>query len=98
MTTRYEWNTGRHYSPEGQRIVAEVTPDTISFFDMSRGIYGTMERYGMNQCGMAQAPWPAGSPDAVRSYVMARYDAGRYSSGAEAHAFFLRCVGYGGEK
>lgn len=91
MTNRYEWNTGRHYSPEGQRIIAEVTPEGIAFFDASRGIYGTMERYGMTQ-----APWPTESLDAVRSYVMARYDAGRYSSGAEAHAFFLRCVGYAG--
>ena len=86
MTTRYEWNTGRHYTPEGQRIIAETTPEGISFYDASRGIYGTMER----------TPWLVESLDAVRSYVMARYDANRYSSGAEAHAFFLRCVGYGG--
>jgi hypothetical protein len=88
MTTRYEWNTGRHYTPEGQRIVAEVTADTVSFFDASRGIYGTMER----------TPWLVESPDAVRSFVMSRYDNNKYSSGAEAYEFFLRCVGYGGKE
>jgi hypothetical protein len=87
MTNRYEWNTGRHYSPEGQRIIAETAPDSVSFYDVSRGVYGTIER----------TPYLIESPDAVRSYVMSRYDAGRYSSGAEAHAFFLRCIGYGGQ-
>jgi hypothetical protein len=41
-TNTYEWNTGRQYAADGQRIRAEVTPDGVNFYDMSRGIYGTV--------------------------------------------------------
>lgn len=80
---RYEWNTGRHYTPEGQRIVAEVGEDLVSFYDYSRGIYGTMPRSRWN---------PLTDLDAVRSYVMANYDGNKYDSGQQAYAFFLRLV------
>jgi hypothetical protein len=47
---------------------------------------------------MERTPWLIESPDAVRSYVMSRYDNNKYASGAEAYEFFLRCVGYGGKE
>lgn len=80
---RYEWNTGRHYSPEGQRIVAEVTDERVAFYDFARGIYGTLPlpQYGELSDALR-----------VRSYVMAGYDRNTYSSGHEAHGFFMRII------
>lgn len=80
---RYEWNTGRLYSPEGQHITAEVSETGVAFYDRSRGIYGTLP-----------LPQHGDLSDAlrVRSYVMANYDRNTYSSGAEAHAFFVRLI------
>ena len=81
--TAYEWNTGRQYAADGQRIVAEVSADGVLFYDMSRGIYGSMPLPAWGKLSDASA---------VRSYVMGRYDRNAYESNADAHAFFVRCA------
>lgn len=84
-TARHEWNTGRHYTAEGQRIVAEVTATGVNFFDMSRGIYGTVTLPTYSTLSDTAS---------VRSHVMGRYDRNEYKGGEEAYNFFLRCNGY----
>lgn len=84
-TARHEWNTGRLYTAEGQRIVAEVTPSGVNFCDMSRGIYGTVTLPAYSTLSDTAS---------VRSHVMGRYDRNEYKGGEEAYNFFLRCNGY----
>jgi hypothetical protein len=81
-TTTYEWNTGRQYAADGQRIRAEVTPEGIHFYDLSRGIYGTVALPVYGKLDSAHA---------VRSHVMHKYDHNAYTGGEAAYSFFLRC-------
>ena len=37
-----QWNTGAHYTAEGQVIRAKVEGDSVRFVDFSRGIWGVM--------------------------------------------------------
>lgn len=67
------WNTGRHYSTEGQKLVAEVKgicngDVEVIFHDKTRGIAG---RY------TAQARWYQTEAD-IRKFVMERYDSGNF--------------------
>lgn len=78
-TARHEWNTGRLYTAAGQRIVAEVTADGVNFFDMSRGIYGTVTLPTYSTLSDTAS---------VRSHVMSRYDRNEYTSGPAAFEFW----------
>jgi len=83
--TRYEWNTGRLYTAEGQRIVAEVTASGVHFYDMSRGVGGTvaLPKYST-----------LSDTHAVRRHVMDAYDHNRYASTEESRNLFLHLAGY----
>jgi uncharacterized coiled-coil protein SlyX len=60
---RIQFNTGRSYTENGQRIVAvEVSPGVVIFKDYDRGIHGKVTR----------------SIRLDRSAVMAAYDSGEY--------------------
>jgi len=88
MTTspaRHEWNTGRLYTAEGQRIVAEVTATGVHFYDMSRGVGGTVALPTYSTLSDTYS---------VRQHVMSAYDHNRYVSTEEARNLFLRLSGY----
>jgi hypothetical protein len=80
---RIEWNTGRLYTAEGQRIVAEVLSDCIVFYDTARGFGGTVS-----------LPWGAIMDDvaALQRHVMRCYDRNDYKSTPEDRDFFNRFV------
>jgi hypothetical protein len=84
-TTRHEWNTGRLYTAEGQRIVAEVTASGVHFYDMSRGVGGTVALPSYSTLSDTYS---------VRQHVMNAYDHNRYSSTEESRNLFLRLAGY----
>lgn len=45
MSKIIQWNTGRHYGPDGQRIVAELEADRrVLFYDHTRMISGRTKR------------------------------------------------------
>lgn len=75
-----EWNTGRLYTSEGQRIVAEVLADCIVFYDTARGFGGTIS-----------LPWGSiiGDETALQRHVMRCYDRNDYKSTPADRAFFL---------
>jgi len=77
---RYEWNTGRHYTTHGQRIIAQTMADHIAFVDRDRGIYGTISLPKYRQINNARD---------MQEYVMGEYDYNRYESGREAHEFAI---------
>jgi hypothetical protein len=88
MTTspaRHEWNTGRLYTAEGQRIVAEVTATGVHFYDMSRGVGGTVALPTYSTLSDTYS---------VRQHVMSAYDHNHYSSTEESRNLFLRLAGY----
>ncbi len=67
---RIQFNTGRHYTAHGQRIVAQRhADDVVTFYDHDRGIAGEFDLH----C----APFD-------RATVMAIYDAGSYRMSARA--------------
>ena len=80
---RIEWNTGRYYTAEGQRIVAEVLADFIVFYDTARGFGGTVSLPSFAN---------ASDADAVQRHVMRCYDRNDYKSTSEDRAFFNRFV------
>lgn len=80
---RFEWNTGRFYTAEGQRIVAEVLADCIVFYDTARGFGGTVSLPSFAG---------AGDADAVQRHVMRCYDRNDYKSTPEDRALFNRIV------
>jgi hypothetical protein len=73
---RIEWNTGRFYTAEGQRIVAEVLTDCIVFYDTARGFGGTVSLPCVVDAG------------AIQRHVMRCYDRNDYKSTPEDRAFF----------
>lgn len=80
---RFEWNTGRFYTADGQRIVAEVLADCIVFYDTARGFGGTVSLPSIVTPGDA---------DALQRHVMRCYDRNDYKSTPEDRAFFNRFV------
>jgi hypothetical protein len=77
--TRIEWNTGRLYAEDGQRIVAEIGPDDVLFWDCARGIGGIV-------------PLPEDtSPLGIRRHVMLEYDMNRSKpvGGDRLHSFIM---------
>jgi hypothetical protein len=82
---RHEWNTGRLYTAEGQRIIAEVTATGVHFYDMSRGVGGTVALPTYSTLSDTYS---------VRQHVMAAYDHNRYASTEESRNLFLRLAGY----
>ena len=80
---RIEWNTGRFYTAEGQRIVAEVLDDCIVFYDTARGFGGTVS-----------LPWGGiiGDEAALQRHVMRCYDRNDYQSTLADREFFNRFV------
>ena len=78
-----EWNTGRFYTAEGQRIVAEVLDDCIVFYDTARGFGGTVS-----------LPWGGiiGDEAALQRHVMRCYDRNDYKSTPADRDFFNRFV------
>lgn len=76
---RHEWNTGRLYGANGQPMIAEVTPDGVHFYDMARGIYGTVTLPAYSTLSDTHS---------VRSHVMGRYDRNEYTSGPAAYDFY----------
>ena len=66
-----QWNTGRQYTSEGQRITARVMPDgSILFADYSRGVDGLI----------AKPPVEIDSEQTLRTIVMRAYDSHNYRS------------------
>ena len=70
--TKHQWNTGRRYDADGQRMVALIVSDGILFSDLSRHINGMIYTGDYLQ---------GSSPDkyAIESIVMANYDFSNYS-------------------
>ena len=63
------WKTGRNYSPDGQRIAAEVLPNNlVAFTDLDRGIDGITKK-----------ELTEGTD--IKKLVMRCYDAGFYTEG-----------------
>lgn len=69
-----QWNTGRQYGPDGQRIVAVVDGGGIFFKDHTRRIDGYIV------CQMQHM-----SEREVQENVMLAYDRGMYSYDARIH-------------
>ena len=80
---RIEWNTGRYYTAEGQRIVAEVLADCVVFYDTARGFGGTVSL----PCAVT-----GHDSAAIQRHVMRCYDRNDYKSTPEDRAFFNRLV------
>jgi hypothetical protein len=75
---RASWNTKRPYTEDGQHIIAEMFPDYVAFYDMARGISGSID-----------APlWDIETPRDLRRYVMQAYDSGQYKGDRRASEFF----------
>lgn len=74
----YRWNTGRHYSADGQHIAAQKTETGILFYDMTRGLAGIVPHNSF---------LPLSDAASVQRHVMNRYDACDYRPCAEASAF-----------
>ncbi len=78
-TLRAEWNTGRMYAADGQRVIAELLADGSAVFaDTSRGIIGHVDFV------------TATTPAELRREVMQAYDLNQYRGDAAAHAFHGR--------
>jgi hypothetical protein len=77
-TTTHEWNTGRSYTANGQRIIATKAAKGILFYDISRGIAGMVPH---------NAFLPLNDTASVRQHVMRCYDNNNYRPCAEASAF-----------
>jgi hypothetical protein len=74
MTTKkHQWNTGRQYANDGQRMVAEVHETEIMFSDLSRYINGSIP-LGKFKQGRADM-----SKYDIEALVMNNYDFGNYS-------------------
>jgi hypothetical protein len=73
---RLEWNTGRLYAEDGQRIVAEVVADGVVFYDCARGFGGKVSL--PDATGFSEMP----SLDraAIQRHVMREYDYNRITS------------------
>ena len=82
------WNTGRQYTPEGQRMSAVrlTTTGQVAFADVDREIEGvTLDEVAVELL-----------PDPLMHFVMTEYDAGRYQEGffdvpeimSESHSSF----------
>jgi hypothetical protein len=80
---RIEWNTGRYYTAEGQRIVAEVLADCVVFYDTARGFGGTVSLPCVGNVQDAAA---------IQRHVMRCYDRNDYKSTPEDRALFNRIV------
>lgn len=65
---KFTFNTGRQYSPEGQIIHVEVTPERVYFNDESRGIAGSFDTFEL----------PPTSQYWAKSDVLMQYDHGVY--------------------
>ena len=72
-----QWNTGKHYAPEGQRIIAgQRTDGSVIFSDLTRNIHGVLTNksgyHGGNREGIKifKQSLP---PEAVRSLVTTSY-------------------------
>lgn len=94
--TIHTFNTGRMYSKDGQRIAyTEIsrTPDednegtsldlewvTLAFYDVDRGIYGTIKLVGFVE--LHEQPTPAG--------LLRAYDCGSYCPGLSDYALEKR--------
>lgn len=71
---RIQFNTGRHYTEQGQRIIAEkVTYNSIIFNDIDRGISGFFPWYGHIRGGLH-----------LQEIVMFCYDHGNYAWSPDA--------------
>lgn len=67
---RHQWQTGRQYSAEGQRIVAETVEGGVIFRDIDRNVEGFILMV------------PPTRPDVLQYRVMVAYDACDYSIGS----------------
>lgn len=76
---KVQFNTGRYYTAEGQKIVAVVVKGGIFFRDHSRGIDGYIV------CNMQHM-----SESDVKDNVMLAYDRGMYSYHDGVYAIDLR--------
>ena len=65
---QFQFNTGRQYGPEGQRIVVKTTSDGIRFHDVDRGIEGFIK------CN----PVHLESKSEIKEILMFCYDRGVY--------------------
>jgi len=73
MNNLIQFNTGRHYTEEGQRVVVEVVDShTVKFHDIDRMIYGTLQQFPVHV--------HQDIPVAMARAVMQRYDAMQYGN------------------
>lgn len=71
------WNTGAHYTGEGQVIIAKLMPDRTAYFlDACRGVDGTIPT---EFCGMQNEG--NGRRREFRQWVLVAYDKGYYKGG-----------------
>ncbi len=66
---RAQWNTGRQYTANGQRIVAEVREDGIFFNDIDRMLWGKIT-----------TGYEIHTERDLKTVVMGCYDNGRWKS------------------
>jgi hypothetical protein len=69
---RYQWNTGRGYAEDGQRMVAEVVGNELRFADLSRHIQGTIPLGAFHRLDRESIGF-------FQEFVMFNYDYGNYS-------------------
>jgi hypothetical protein len=76
-----EWNTGRPYQRDGQRIKAKLLEDgSVVFADMSRLVDGHM---GLDIRKLIK------SPEALQRYVMSCYDKSMYTSTMDSWKYLM---------
>lgn len=72
------WNTGRQYTREGQRLMAELTPKgTVIFADHDRMIYGETKE-------PVPEMWPLWDSDRQIRWVQRQYDTYAYHMSSDA--------------
>ena len=69
---KHQWNTGRHYDADGQRMVAQVEGNALLFSDLSRHINGVIPT-GNFLLGRTLDKY------SIERLVMTNYDHGNYS-------------------